>query len=307
VAIIAAVILVAVYLYKQNVTEPFAISKDVRKYLDDHLVNNMETAGHVISHGDIHARSNIRVHGRADFKGGSNNNPKKHATHFPWKNGQNYIRGSTTLDGDFITSGRADFTGGSHNNPKKAGTHFPWKNGQNYIRGSTTLDGDFDTSGRVTFAGATVDNPKKYKTHFANETGKNHIRGSTEVIGSLKTIGITNFTGGHVNNHKKLQSHFPFKDGQNYIRGTTNLTGKLKGNSIIEAPVIQGEVLRFGKENALWEENGVPVFGKIKSSEFADNGTKIRYNMVKESKFDIKTGTFVKDDQSYFNNYNWSK
>jgi hypothetical protein len=229
VAIIAAVILVAVYLYKQNVTEPFAISKDVRKYLDDHLVNNMETAGHIISHGDIQARNNIHVNGRSFFKR------------------------------------EAHFKGGTLNNPKKQGTHFPWKNGKNYIRGST------------------------------------------EVNGSLKTIGITNFTGGHVNNHKKLQSHFPFKDGQNYIRGTTNLTGKLKGNSIIEAPVIQGEVLRFGKENALWEENGVPVFGKIKSSEFADNGTKIRYNMVKESKFDIKTGTFVKDDQSYFNNYNWSK
>lgn len=148
----------------------------------------------------------VNVGGGLYLQGGTSAlNPRKWGTHFPYKDGINYIRGDTVITGNVTNQGSLVTKGGiSTRNPNNLFTRFAnVSDEKNYIRGDTVvnghtiLDGDVTTNFETRFKGGTsVLNPKNYRTHFPySGDGKNYIRGDTIVHGNVSHAGDVTVAG----------------------------------------------------------------------------------------------------------------
>ena len=191
------------------------------------------------------------------------NNPGKGWTHLPWKNGENYLTGTTRVrkgglvleDGDLtMKHGKIIRSGGRlHVHPQemlyllpKKGVHITknWgASGDLNVQGTTKTNklriGDKWVMSGVGDAHANDDwlrlfhaNGKGYRGGLA--AGKLWTQDLTVGKMSGTTVnGPINLKGGKgATNPKNYQSHFPWSgDGRNYIRGDTTVDGDLSLNS----------------------------------------------------------------------------
>jgi hypothetical protein len=113
------------------------------------------------SFNNIQTKDTATVNGMATFKSVSNFKGGKAGgggeTHFPFWNGENFIRGDTNIDGKITINGETNINGAANFKGGKTdfngGTHFPYSNGENYIRGPTNMDGATIINGATTING----------------------------------------------------------------------------------------------------------------------------------------------------------
>lgn len=134
---------------------------------------------------NLYSKSTIVSDGTLTTKGGKSIlNPSNFQTHFPWKDGVNYIRGDTELSGTLkighntkngwedkavLSTKTSDKLVGASFGGKEGWSHFPWEDQNTYIRpgenGKNILIGDWGAS----------------QIHLGKGDTRTHIRGTLHV------------------------------------------------------------------------------------------------------------------------------
>ena len=212
----------------------------------------------------------LTVKGPATFKGGNNikGDGPNGSTHFPGRNGNNYIRGRTFIHGDvdhsgsFIMNNDLNVKGNTimESDLNVKGNTMIEKDLN--VKGNTTMENNLDVKGRlisskqsVFESGVIKKNPDKqrYKTMFPwKDDSENYIRGDTMLDGDLITeYGNVHIKGGQIEGKDPYGSLIVDRDAT--INGNTTVEKKLtvKDDSTFEKKLTVKDDSTFEKKYVL--------------------------------------------------------